>query len=331
MLDIGREGLQCVLPGFANYVEEVMRRFQRERIDGQGIQTDVQNEAYQAEILRSCPNAAKNLEKGGWVPKLRKDEREWYKFLAIEPWRQTLVLFQQFPEAVLNGVADMDATALCSILSCDAFADERFAATVSAVAVESGVVRLSVTRDDDGVSITSASLEVRRADESVPIAAGEAVEVLIRPHLQALRGVRNPIMHENLLDYQHHAACDTMDRAVFCLPPSALPTSRADLLRQLDDLRHRALKEAPAAKGTWEEVIQGAREHDEAFDKAFTVTTKDQNTALRRFEKAKRVKAEAPAGAGKTLVAVKLAGGHVLAHKRSCPVAFRRCCSYTHG
>ena len=115
MLDIGRGGLQCVRPGLAKYVEAVMRRYQKQ-IDDQGIQTDVDNERYRAEILRSCPNAAKNLDKGGWVPKLRQNEAEWYKFLALEPWQRTLALFQQFPEAVLEEVADMDVTALCSIL-----------------------------------------------------------------------------------------------------------------------------------------------------------------------------------------------------------------------
>ena len=63
--------------------------------------------------------------------KLRQNEAEWYKFLALEPWQKTLMLVQQFLEAVLEEVADMDITVLCSILSsCDAFADERFTAMV---------------------------------------------------------------------------------------------------------------------------------------------------------------------------------------------------------
>ena len=98
MLDIGREGLKCVLPALAKYVEGVMQRYQQQQIDDQDLQTDLDSEQYRAEILRSDPNVAKNLsDKGGWGPKLRQDEAEWYKFLALEDWRKTLVLFQQFP------------------------------------------------------------------------------------------------------------------------------------------------------------------------------------------------------------------------------------------
>ena len=186
VLDIGREGLQCVRPGLAKYVEAVMRQYQQQ-LDGQGIVAHVDDEQYKAALANA-------VGLGKWVPKLRQNEAEWYRFLALDDWRRTLVLFQQFPEAVLEEVSDMDVTALCSILVCDAFKDETVMAKVTAIAAEDGIVKLTVERsDDDGsVSITSAFSDVTRADESVPIAVGEMVEIPIRPHLRALRDVRPP-------------------------------------------------------------------------------------------------------------------------------------------
>ena len=92
-----------------------------------------------------------------------------------------------------------------------------------AIQVENGIVfenpskvKLALERGDDKTLITSVFSEVTRVDESVPLAVGETIEIPIRPHLQALRQVRNPIMHENLLDFEHHAAFDVMERALFC-------------------------------------------------------------------------------------------------------------------
>ena len=97
-------------------------------------------------------------------------------------------------------------------------------------------------RNDDKVSITSGFSEVKRADESVPITVGEMVKILIQPHLKVLCDVCNPIMHENLLDFHHHAAFDTLERALFSLPQSVLPEGREELIVQLDKLRHKAIE-----------------------------------------------------------------------------------------
>ena len=90
VMALGRDALhECIQPGLARYVEAVMRRFHRERIDERGIRTDVHDEAYKRVIKESCAHA--NFE---MVLKNEANQDEWPMFLALEPWRRTLALFQ---------------------------------------------------------------------------------------------------------------------------------------------------------------------------------------------------------------------------------------------
>ena len=113
----------------------------------------------------------------------------------------------------------------------------------------------------------------------------------------SIRQVCNSLSHGDLLDREFHAKFDVMDAAM-----RALSGTDEDL-KTLDKLRHKALAEAPAAKGTYDEVLQGVAELDEAF----AITTREQNLLFEQLQHDPRVLVKAASGTGKTLLCVKLA------------------------
>ena len=119
------------------------------------------------------------------------------------------------------------------------------------------------------------------------------------PHV--LQQVRNSLGHRNLLDREFHSKFCIMEAAVEALGGTDSAKQR------LDELRHSALRAAPAAKGSWEQVLKAVADLDEAF----ILLTKEQYSLLEQVLAAYRLLVGAPAGCGKSLICIKLTVQHL--------------------
>ena len=118
--------------------------------------------------------------------------------------------------------------------------------------------------------------------------------------INTLNDMRNKVAHENLIIHDYHTRLKKLRES---LPELGGNKEELDKAQQrLDELRNSFLTMAPVAKNSWEEVV---KEHQELW--TFRDLTKEQRDLFDEIRKTdKRMLIGAPAGSGKSYIAVKL-------------------------